>query len=304
MEGKFINTKIRTINNIYCKSSLDKCQLHHRQDLNINGVEIQLLGDFVYEPLSVEEYIDNIKPYVHSVAVVHAPLKRGEELMGLQMLDNEEAQKLFYKICDFAQHIASINKRDILVVIHNKLGLDDLQFHSESYDKIISCLSYTLNKNPNIKIAIENETPFSAVTKKFRDACLPDYIDVIKDLRAKIDTDRIGSVLDTCHAFVTIKFIEAIELSENIGLSLTIEDYFKANEGFCFLIHLCHLQGFGYKPNTHGISFTEESRDDLEEILFLHNTYTKDAAITIEVIEDDYTNCQNYIKTRTMIDEF
>lgn len=286
---------------IYCKSSIALEQLSHREDCNTNGVELQLLEDFIYAPLEVDEYINNIKPYIHLIKVIHAPLKRGEDITELQMLDDEETQKVFFKICKLAQAIADINKEDITIVIHNKWNKDDFNFHKESYTKVIDCLTRALEQNKNIKIAIENVIPFLIGKKYFSNGCLPDFVDIIKELRSSIGTDRIGSVIDTCHALVTINFYNTIEASESIGLNLKLEDYFKASEDFCFLIHLCDVNGFGYKKNSHGVTFTEETEDRLEEILLLHNIYTDTTPITIEVLEEDYTNCVNYEKTRTMI---
>lgn len=288
---------------IYCKSSLDQQQLKHRTEIDsFIGIEIQLLGDFVCSDKDVSQYLQDIKPYIKNIRAIHVPLKKGEDLLELQMLDNKEKQNLFYKICTLAQEISKINNQDTLIVIHNRWNLADLNFHEETYRKIKQCLDKALKENPNIKISIENVIPFLIGSKNFTNGCLPDYVEVVKDLRKNLDTDRIGTVIDTCHAWVTMHFYKIIEESENIGLELKMEDYFKANEGICFLLHLCDVSTFGYKKNAHGVTFTEESKDKLKEVINLHAMYTESAAITIEVLEDDYTNCKNYLQTRKMID--
>lgn len=288
---------------IYCKSSLDQQQLKHRTEIDsFIGIEIQLLEDFVYSDKDVSQYLQDIKPYIKNIRAIHVPLKKGEELLELQMLDNKEKQNLFYKICTLAQEISKINNQDTLIVIHNRWNLADLNFHEETYQKIKQCLDKALKENPNIKISIENVIPFLIGIKNFTNGCLPDYVEVVKDLRKNLDTDRIGTVIDTCHAWVTMHFYKIIEESENVGLKLKMEDYFKANEGICFLLHLCDVSTFGYKKNAHGVTFTEESKDKLKEVINLHAMYTESAAITIEVLEDDYTNCKNYLQTRKMID--
>lgn len=288
---------------IYCKSSLDQQQLKHRTEIDsFIGIEIQLLEDFVYSDKDVSQYLQDIKPYIKNIRAIHVPLKKGEELLELQMLDNKEKQNLFYKICTLAQEISKINNQDTLIVIHNRWNLADLNFHEETYRKIKQCLDKALKENPNIKISIENVIPFLIGSKNFTNGCLPDYVEVVKDLRKNLDTDRIGTVIDTCHAWVTMHFYKIIEESENVGLKLKMEDYFKANEGICFLLHLCDVSTFGYKKNAHGVTFTEESKDKLKEVINLHAMYTESAAITIEVLEDDYTNCKNYLQTRKMID--
>ena len=171
------------MNNIYCKSGIDIKQLEARSNLDTNGIELQLLSDFIDKPKTTREYIDNIKEYIKDIKVIHVPLKLGEEVVEVQMLSEDTQQKLFNRICELAQTISNINNKETTIVIHNSWSLREYEYSSDKYNKIINYLKEVLNSNKNIKIAIENVVPFSPTgSGDFRNGVYPDYIDFIKRL--------------------------------------------------------------------------------------------------------------------------
>lgn len=286
---------------IYCKSALISNQLSHRKELDCDGIEIQLLKDFVYNPLSSKQYMDILKSHEKDIKALHVPLDGDEDLVELQMLYDENIQTRFERICELAKHITEYSHESVLIVIHNRWSANDFSIRPDIYEKVVGFLKLMIDTYPDIKIGIENVIPFEAGAAGFSNGCLPSYANVVKDLRESTGSDRIGAVLDTCHMMVTQKFLTVIDVCDDIDVSKTAEDYFKEVKDICFLIHLCNVSGFGYRKGTHGIPFTNESKDVLDHMLKLHAAYTPDAPITLEIAEDDYLNCVNYSITRELI---
>ena len=290
--------------NIYCKSGITKEQIEARRSLDKNGVELQLLYDFIESPKSTEEYIQYIGKDIESIKVIHVPLKSGEELLEIQMLSEEKYQNILNRVCALAQAIATKNKEKVLVVIHNSWDVDEYNTQRNIYNLILKYLSKLLELYPEVKIGIENVIPFMPKgVMRFRGGSLPSYIDVIRKLRDDLGTDRIGSVLDTCHAMVTIKTLRAICECSGLEVNIGIEDFYKENKGVCFLVHLCDVEGLGYMKSQHGTPFNSDNVQTLDLFMRMHKKYVPDTDITLEVLEPDYTNCENYKSSKKELDK-
>lgn len=286
----------------YCKSSLNKDQLNHRNELLTDGIELQLLKDFVDNPLSNSEYIEQLGDNISKIFAIHIPLDKDKEYSDLQTLSNPNQRNILERACSLAQQISIINNREILVVIHNSYSLEELNEDETLFESISSFFYYLLITYPSIKIGIENVIPLLYRRLLFRNGCLPSYTSVVKELRTKLHTDRIGSVLDTCHALTTFRTLELIYEHEYAPIPISMEDFFKLNEGICFLVHLADVEGLGLQDNTHGISFSDKTTSNLMELMELYSKYIPGTPITIEVIEKDYTDCTNYSKTRNLVE--
>ena len=280
-------------NNIYCKSALTREQLEARKSLKKSGIELQLLGDFEDNPLSTKEYIEILAEIIYDIKAVHVPLKKGEEIVEIQMLDNEKARSLFDRVCELSQAISDINGETILIVIHNRWDVSDFNLAKNSTESIVNYLRDILIKYPSIRIGIENVVAFMNYTCMFTNGVMPNYVEVIKYLRKELNTDRVGTVLDTCHAIASLRILKLIEDYEDISFSISLEDYFKANKDICFLVHLANVKGLGFNINTHGIGF-EEDKELLIELVNMYNKYLSGVDITIEVGESDFIKCSTY----------
>lgn len=288
----------------YCKSSLNKEQLNHRNELLTDGIELQLLKDFVDNPLSNSEYIEQLGDNISKIFAIHIPLDKDKEYSDLQTLNNPSQRNILERACSLAQQISVINNRETLVVLHNSYSLEELNEDDTLFESISSFFYYLLITYPSIKIGIENVIPLLHRRLLFRNGCLPSYTSVVKELRANLHTDRIGSVLDTCHALTTFRTLELIYEHEYYPIPISMEDFFKLNEGVCFLVHLADVKGLGLQNNTHGISFSDDTTSDLMELMDLYTKYIPGTPITIEVIENDYTDCINYSKTRNLVENY
>lgn len=287
---------------ILCKSALSKDQLTSRRLLDIDGIELQLLGDFVDDPLSTKDYISILGEDVGNIKVIHVPLRSGEEIVCIQYLAEYKYQEIFERVCSLAEEVSVINKSNVLVVIHNDLNLEDYVNEDTKYLKILNYLKTLLKKYPNIRIGIENVIPYKPPLSSFSNGCLPIYTEFIRDLRLKLNTDRIGSVLDTCHAMTTIKVMNFLNEHISRDISIDIEDFYKSNEDICFLVHLCNVEDLGFNKMEHGTGFTEDDIRLLSTLMNFHRRYIKDAIITLEVAENDYTNCLVYSKSKKILD--
>lgn len=289
--------------NIHCKSSIDVEQLDARKKLISDGVELQLLGDFLENNKTTKEYIEDMKDYISDIKVVHVPIKHGDDILELQMLSEKEYQNLFHRVAELSQNIAQMNKRDVLIVIHNKWLIDDYFVQKELYKSVCDFLKLELESFPNIKIGIENVVPFTdcKTNRTFCSGSFPEYAEIAKDIRKRLNTEKIGTVLDTCHAFVTIKTMRAISEVAKYTVDIDIEDYYKANEGICFLVHLCDVENMGYNKYEHGTGFDKNNKEKLVQLIELHKKYINNTDITLEVLEKDYLNCENYAKSREIL---
>ena len=122
-----------------------------------------------------------------------------------------------------------------------------------------------------------------------------------KKLNETLETDRVGTVIDTCHIMMTQNILKAIFDYVNDPLypmeDVSMKKYFEMNAGVCKLIHLAGVQGNGIASEHHGVpllTFMPERLSLLEEILDLYFKYEYKCPITLEVCESDLNNPTNY----------
>lgn len=160
-------------------------------------------------------------------------------------------------------------------------------------------------------IAIENVIPMEFKADfdnsiRLYNGCYDEVPFIVKDLR-KVFDDRVGTVLDTCHAMMTAYYLDKLAvLADNFGeegilpMKYTLDHYFSMNKGICKLIHFCDFDDNGYRKN-HGVTFSDI--DKVKYLLSLYKKYDYTCGLTLEIREDNYLNCQNYLKTKKLITE-
>lgn len=164
-------------------------------------------------------------------------------------------------------------------------------------------ISYVLFKYPFIELVIENVTPLRKVYSDEVHLCNNfsfDNIELVKYLREELNTKRIGTYLDTCHATISRKYMEAVynEIGGIKCLDYFLESYFKRNKDYAKLIHLSDAQGSGYDSGRHGVSFNNKSIGKLRGIIDLYYKYDYSCPVTLEVNEADYSICDCYKETK------
>ena len=121
--------------------------------------------------------------------------------------------------------------------------------------------------------------------------------------------ERIGSVLDICHAAMTEKYMKILLQAADFFpqeplpeyLDYSMEHYFQIHQGICRLIHFNDFTGNGYMEN-HGTAFQDQEKADA--LLRLYRKYAYDCPLTLEIREEDYENCVNYRKTKAMLEKW
>lgn len=278
---------------ILLKSSINEKELNYKKTLNKN-IEIQLLNEFLKSNLSSEEVYERIKKSELDIKVIHTPLINHEDVDLLDILVQELKYELFLKTCLLAEYIADKEDEIITVVIHNS---DSLETYRKLglLEKLNNLLKEVTSICPHIKIALENVIPITTNngTIKGRTAFLYEGAELSKYLNENGLNGKIGTVLDTCHAIISIKFLKYC------GQDVSLEDFFKWNKDEIMLIHLANTKNFGYLDGEHGCAFSENESDmiKLDEFYKLYLKYNYKCPVTIEVYEKDYCNCKNYIET-------
>lgn len=264
------------------------------------NIELQLFDEFDNFNDCVDELYDIISIITTTkVRVVHSPIIKGEDI-NLEFIENKEDLFRLEKSIELAGKLSEFYKHPVSVVIHTA-------FRYENYSKMPSLLnliedfiSRSLSKYKNIIICLENVIPCKVSNEEelyFRNGCFFDNIKLVKYLREKLKTDRIGTVLDTCHMLISLDTINRIfEENEYIEFikDFNMERFFKENKDYIKLIHLCDVKNLGYGRKEHGIKFEPERIYILSQIINLYVEYNYRCDITIEILEDDYIKNENF----------
>lgn len=283
---------------ILIKCALDKAELSERKRIGENNVEVQLLQDFYEEKTSLEEYLNIMVSTGLNIKIIHTPLAFGDDVQ-IDDLWEDKKRDVFFKTCKLSNMLGSKLDKNILVVVHTSMSFRQDINNIEKITLIDGILLEALNKYPNISIAIENIIPVVVNQGGFfgRNGFLDDNCLYVEHFISKYGfNDRIGTVLDICHALTTIKLMKYCKLP------LSLEQFFDWNKNHIKLIHLANVGDNGYGKGNHGTGFIEgEDIELLRDILNLYHKYDYCCQVTIEVYEKDYLNPINYLRTKENI---
>lgn len=278
------------------KTALIANQLEAATQLNPT-MEIQLLADFLQENYDLDQAMEMVKTYKPNIKVLHSPLAYGEDT-DLSKIEEVEIYRAAERTCQLAERLATYYGRRMPVVFHYGGDVDELKTQQARRVAFLNAITNLYQQYPSVDFYFENVTVFifSKHPKnprlRYRDADAKTAPQLVRWLREVFkDSTRFYSVLDTCHALMTIRLIQTV------GGEASLEDFFKANEGVCGLIHLANARNYGIGPD-HGTPFLEEDAQLLEEILTLYQNYGFDCPLTLEINEPDYEAYQNYQATK------
>lgn len=283
---------------ILIKCALYEDELLARKRINETNVEIQLLKEFYENTPSLKEYLDILLNTGLDIKIIHTPLVLGDDVE-IDDFWEEKKRDVFLKTCELSNMLGSKLNKNILVVVHTSMDFRHEINNVEKITSIDNILAEALNKYPNISIAIENIIPvvvnqggFFGRNGFLNDNCL--YVDYF--INKYGFNDRIGTVLDICHALTTIKLMDYCKIP------LKLEEFFEWNKKYIKLIHLANIGDNGYGKGNHGTGFIDgKDVELLNDILNLYHKYDYGCQVTIEVYEEDYSNPINYIKTKENI---
>lgn len=298
---------------LYAKASLDRDEIREKIRCGCDGIEYNLTEEFMIYGASFQDYYPEDIFTAHNVEAVHVPCMANRQMMHMEHIFQHEDYSVITNVFRLAQYCAELWDHRVLIVIHCGLSMYDFM-EFELLRKVLERrLKSLLEEYPLVDMAIENVVgmeykPDRGDVPRLCNGIFLDTAQIVGYLREKFG-DRIGSVLDTCHAMMTEKYMsvwlkeadfypkERETFPEKIDYR--IENYFRANQRICKLIHFNDFVKNGYQEN-HGTGFV--SQEKVDHLLALYRKYRYDCPLTLEIREDDYKNCVNFRNTKRMIE--
>ena len=298
---------------ILAKSAADPAQIKDKLEKGCDGIEIQLLGDFLDEKNNAQYYYQKIISCAGAdVQVVHMPLIKHQDV-NLELLTYPVYLKAFKKAVLLSQMLAEEYHHNVILILHNTLTLDQYQHMPVLLREIETLLEYACDNFPQVEYAIENILPLELPEGKTplgRNGFGFDNVDLTSYFNERFETcNKFGTVIDTCHAMASYRMLAHILTEDHNGSlkRLRLEDFFIKNHGLLKVIHLTNVHSMGFNPGEHGCSFEPDSELDvlfLNRFFDLYYKYASGVPITIEVYEKDYLDSQSYLKTKNMIQKY
>ena len=130
-----------------------------------------------------------------------------------------------------------------------------------------------------------------------------DNIELVGYLRRKLNSDKVGTCLDTCHALITDRYMSAIydKLEDVKRMDYSLNSYFEKNRNYVKLMHISDAKGNGYGKGKHGAKFSNDNRERLVELMELYDKYRYICPVTLEIDEVNYQICNGYRESRNTL---
>lgn len=282
---------------IIMKSALKRKDLEYRESIGERDIELQLMSDFNEKDYDITEGMDMIKESNVYITAVHTPIAKLYDI-GLESILIPEYKRIFNRVCNFANELGRKQNSKVMVIIHMYSDVENAIRHNRLELVDAELLNIFENFN-NIDIIIENVMPIEIrdskiyTTNGFFDNNVR-YCNYFKERYGY--NERLGTVLDICHATISERLIKSLGSNKNVSL----EDYFKWNKDDIRLIHLSDTVNTGYGNNEHGVGF-KSPNNLLKTFVQLYNKYEYKCPVTIEVQEKDYCNCEEYIRSKKLL---
>ncbi len=282
---------------IVAKSILVKEHIWDKVNKGCDALEIQL-GEELYTsppPHDINNLFDNELLKIADVYSVHLPLGANRMDTNLDDVFSSDRIFVFYDALKIASKAGKIWNHPIRLILHFEMDFDKFIKADYIREHILNIFKEALKNYTNVVFSIENIIPIVPKENGWYMACnyYDDHVRLVNYLRKELNTDRFETVLDTCHAEMSIYYMNHImSILDKKYETHTMEDYFKLNSELCNTIHLCTFKKDGYYEN-HGLGFMD-SKDKLINFLKLWNKYTKNAALVLELREDNYLNSINF----------
>ena len=288
---------------IYAKSAIKINNIKCKHTIGCDGIEIQLLSELKNnEEINLKNF-ENLK-----IKAVHVPNIDMTADVLIDYISNEEYHKYIRETCQIANYFGEKQEELIIVIIHSEIDFEHLMKTKILYESIKENIRNLLSEFPYIKIGIENVLPIQIKPDKDLRTCnnfKSDNIKLINKLKEDIGTERLGAVLDTCHAMMSEKYILALFKELNIEpKEYSLNEFFKEYKDTCILIHLSDFKKNGFGKEHHGIQFSKNTKEKCFEILDLYKKYNYTCPITLEVAETDYLKCDGYKNTKEIVDSY
>lgn len=295
---------------IYAKASFHVEEIQEKIRCGCDGLEFNLEQDFLENGSCFETYYANEIFTLHNVGAVHVPFYPDRHVMNLEYVFQHEDISPICNVFRLAQYCAHIWQHRVLVVIHTSLSFFDFMEYELYRKRLEHELGQLFCQYPMVDLAVENVVLMeyqenSKESPRLCNGIFTDIPQIVGYLREKFG-ERVGSVLDICHAAMTKKYMGVLldaagfRMQSSIPqhLDYSMEHFFQMNQGICKLIHFNDFKENGYGIN-HGTGF--ENQQKVDELLGLYEKYAYHCPLTLEIREEDYTNCVNYRRTKDML---
>lgn len=298
---------------ILAKSAFNEEQLNAKVASNAEGIEIQLLSELINGKVgryhTAEEVFDINKLKKFDIYCVHAPILSFYGLSDVNLEDMVDFEDfvLLDQVFNIANTIGKYHNRKTIIIVHSELYREKMIGLGDTWKRVLNSVGCLLLKYPFTELAIENITPvrnahqtplYLSNNFKF------DNIVMAKELRKQLNTDRVGTVLDICHARITDKYMtEIYKILGDEPEDYSLDNFFKENKDVIKLIHLADMKGSGYGKGQHGTPFeeTEESMKALNTFIDLYKKYDYSCLVTLEVAETDFIASQGFKESNRLL---
>lgn len=299
---------------IYAKSALKVADIEAKLDIGCDGIEIQLLSELVKNKLgtyyTAKEVFDLESLSIYPIKAVHVPILSFYGVNDITLEDFvDEDIVLLEEVFKIANYFGRKQNCSILIIIHSETTLQLMKRIGNLWTSILHSIDTLLEKYPYTELCIENVTPLRNIRDNHIVLCNNfryDNVDIATELKKELQTNRIGTVLDTCHAKISKKYIEGIYkiAGDRICGDYSLDSYFRENKEVIKLIHLADMSGSGFGSKSHGVPITEANEEFAKQVIDLYNAYNYVCPITLEVYESDYLKNDNYRITKEIINKY
>lgn len=300
---------------VYAKASLTHEQIGAKLKAGCDGLEIQLLGEMLgsngdhdWKPNVFDNKVSEFLDY--PVDVVHAPLIPGHGDTTIERLVDAVDYPLIDAVFKLANEFGKYRFRKTIVVFHTEMYMEIMKDLGSLWNRLVITLDNILTTYPYVQLAIENVSPLRGVGKgkelHLANNFAFDNVEMAVALREELKTKDIGTCLDTCHAFLTEKYIGGLYkmIADRPMPNYTLKHFYEENKDVLFLMHVSDMFGSGYGKGRHGIPFTSKTYGELSDILRLHDRIVPSVPITLEVEENDFLHPTGFIETYNLVKNF
>lgn len=194
-----------------------------------------------------------------------------------------------------------VHGKQMIVVLHQELGLGHL-IDFGLIDGIVEAFAACVRDYPMNDYVVENLTMINFDTGMLvtRNSHLAEPVRLANYLREKLNTDRIGTVLDTCHLLATIRLHNLVAEKSPVK-PIDIELYFNEYKDTLKLVHLANAVNYGIGED-HGTPFVDaEERATLVRILQALRDIGFKNPITLEINEPDSNSANRFTYMRDLL---
>lgn len=304
MENKDSKTKPQ----ILAKSQMMTRRAKRKMYLGADALEIQLLNELAPDengksPSLEEAFSDLDEMLEMPIESIHASLggyaKYKQEISpNLEILLQPSFRQMFDNVCDLAELAGEKQGHQVRVVVHTEMNTTRMTGVLKwTFDETFEEIRQILLTRPRINLCIENVTPIEIQkdgTFGVMNGFGYDNVNMVREFRSRYPelSDRIYTVLDTCHCEVTKKITGLVSMYDETiaGIEYSLESFFKANKDVCDLIHMSKTINNGNGKGRHGQPFnaTKEDAEIIAYYKYIYDKYEYTCPIVLEVAETDY----------------